>query len=161
MALEFVEGNILQFRKQAAPTAIVNPVNCVGVMGAGLAKKFKERYPMNFVMYRAACRYGDLEPGGTATYMVNKEFFIINVATKNHWKDKSTIEDVITGLENIVRIIDIKKLQSICIPALGCGLGGLDWEEVKPLFIKILKPIEHTCEIIVYQPWIGPTSYKP
>lgn len=112
---------------------LVNPVNCVGVMGAGLAAAFKAKFPGNFSAYKAACDEGDLRPGYMHVYHeYMKGVYIVNFPTKNHWKDKSKLGDICVGLENLGRLIVACDFKSIALPALGCGLGGLAWVVVKP-----------------------------
>lgn len=112
--------------------AIVNPVNCYGVSGAGLAKAFKERYPANQKHYEAACKNGTLKPGVVLSYKTERDFprFIINFPTKRHWTNKSQIVDIKDGLDALVNSVRTLELKSIGLPALGCGLGGLQWSEV-------------------------------
>ena len=111
---------------------LVNPVNCVGVMGAGLAKKFKLMFPENYIFYRK--NYRSLKPGKLLIYRGEKT--IINFPTKTHWREKSKIEYITTGLA------EVEKLETdefIFIPALGCGLGGLSWDKVRPEILKLKK----------------------
>jgi len=116
--------------------ALVNPVNCVGVMGKGLALQFKKKYPENFDCYKVACNIGDVKIGTMFSTRPNR--IIINFPTKLHWRDKSHIHDIRLGLNDLIKVIDCSNIKSIAIPALGCGLGGLDWEVVKPLIIEYM-----------------------
>lgn len=127
--------------------AIVNPVNCVGVMGAGLALQFKIKYPENFINYKKSCYNGNIKPGSLTLFSTGKEYpkYIINFPTKRHWSDKSRIDDINIGLETLNKIIDIKQIKSISIPHLGCGFGGLTLKDVYGLIIKNLK--NSNCEI--------------
>lgn len=125
-------GDILEFNVEAQ----VNPVNCVGVMGKGLALAFKQAYPKNFLLYQDASRSGEIKPGKmfiTRANTLTNPQYIINFPTKRHWKENTRIEDIKSGLLALAE--EVKKLQikSIGIPALGCGNGGLKWEEVEPL----------------------------
>lgn len=111
--------------------AIVNPVNCVGVMGGGLAKQFRDRYPEMLCEYNRICYEKRLKPGGTYVFFDEKtDTHIINVATKNHWKNPSQYSYIVDGLFNINFEIRKYRIRSICIPKIGCGLGGLDWNIV-------------------------------
>ena len=115
--------------------AIVNPVNCVGVMGKGLALQFKIKYPGNFKRYQRACELNKMQPGKmlvTENYDT-KRTLIINFPTKRHWRDSSKIEDIQTGLIDLTKIIKSLNIKSIAIPPIGCGLGGLDWNKVRDL----------------------------
>lgn len=125
---------------------IVNPVNCVGVMGKGLAKEFKTRYPAMFDRYKQECSLGVYKPGYCYLSHQPDNQWIANIPTKLHWKDPSKKEWVIQGIKNL--LTDMAKssgfyrkdsLQSVAIPRLGCGLGGLDWNEMRPLIIQELK----------------------
>lgn len=128
--ISHVSGNLLE-----APTeALVNTVNCVGVMGKGIALQFKQAFPDNFRDYAQACRKGEVRIGSMFVHRTNTMFhpnYIINFPTKQHWKSKSRIEDIELGLKDLVRVIKELGIQSIAIPPLGSGLGGLNWKEVK------------------------------
>ena len=142
----FTEGNILD----ADVEALVNPVNCVGVMGAGLALQFKRKFPANFTHYKLACKYEEVYLGSVLLhYNIRHPKWIINFPTKYHWKDKSSILSIQLGLNDLVRTIEKHQIQSIAIPKLGCGLGGLDWEVVKPLLIDALDDVKIDCRIFL------------
>lgn len=125
--LEHTTGDI--FKDDA--DAIVNPVNCVGIMGAGLALQFKRRYPGNFKAYARACKLGEVEPGRPFVYETGMRVprFIINFPTKQHWSERSTVAILDAGLDALVVIAKQFSLRSMAIPALGAGLGGLPWEK--------------------------------
>ena len=125
--LTYLKGNLLDTEAQA----LVNPVNCVGVMGAGLAKQFRLRYPKNFIEYQNYCQNGSLKPGGLFIYKEDGKV-IINFATKNHWKNNSEYEYIENGLLNLAKELKENPI-SVAIPKLGCGLGGLDWQCVQTL----------------------------
>ncbi len=122
---------------------LVNPVNCVGVSGAGLAKQFKEKFPKPTRYYEQLCKFEKMlaSPGGCVVY--DKYFEnpgIIYAFTKQHYKDKSTLEIVESCLKRIaVRTSNCAyDMATVAIPKLGCGCGGLKWEDVKPLYEKHL-----------------------
>ena len=117
---------------------LVNPVNLSGVMGAGLALRFKDLYPGNTGAYVRACGTGRLRLGRVHVYETGlpRPSFIINFPTKRHWLDPSRLEDIDAGLEALVSEVKWHHIQSIAVPALGCGLGGLEWDEVRPLIVK-------------------------
>jgi O-acetyl-ADP-ribose deacetylase (regulator of RNase III) len=144
-------GDILQENTEA----IINTVNCVGVMGRGIALQFKNRFPGNFKAYYFACKNNEVRPGHMFVHKIN-EFsnpkFIINFPTKRHWRDKSKIEDIESGLQSLVCLINQLNIQSIAIPPLGCGLGGLDWQQVKPKIEAALQSINKTVDIVIYEP---------
>jgi O-acetyl-ADP-ribose deacetylase (regulator of RNase III) len=132
--IEFKQGNLLKEEAES----LVNTVNCVGVMGKGIALQFKQAFPENFRQYEKACRAGEVRPGRMFTVHISNLFYpkyIINFPTKRHWKDKSKIEDIKSGLVALAKEVQQLSITSIAIPPLGCGNGGLDWAEVK-LLIK-------------------------
>ena len=108
---------------------IVNPVNCVGVSGAGLAKAFAKRYPVIQRLYVADCERGLLVPGGVRFYR-ERDRWIACVATKQHWRRPSRLEWVERGLSGLREGLEVRRIGSVAIPALGAGLGGLNWNDV-------------------------------
>lgn len=146
-----VKGNLL---KQEDVDAIVNTVNCVGVMGKGIALQFKKKWPDNFKAYASACKSKEVKLGQMFTFELGAlatPRFIVNFPTKDHWRSTSKIEDVESGLQSLVEHIARLDIRSIAIPPLGCGLGGLSWSEVKPLIVKYLGNIENL-EIRLFEP---------
>lgn len=129
--------------------ALVNPVNCVGVMGAGLAAQFRNRYPEMFWDYQEVCSLGLLKPGLIHSYDENNKL-IINFPTKDHWKDKSLIQYIDSGLETLIGYVQRNKVDSIAIPPLGCGLGGLDWKVVKPKIENAANKMN--IRVVIYEP---------
>lgn len=121
--------------------AIVNPVNIVGVMGAGFAAIIKKKYPSVFDSYLNACKNKSLKIGTCLTVKTDNQY-IINFPTKSHWKDPSKIEYIESGLEALKRHIIHYNISSIAIPALGSGLGGLNWLDVKNLINIKLKDLK-------------------
>ena len=119
---------------EADVEALVNTVNCVGFMGKGIALQFKRAFPDNFTAYERACKADDVEPGKMCVYetrrLVNPKY-IINFPTKRHWRGKSRIEDIESGLRALVSEVKRLGIQSIAVPPLGCGNGGLEWSTVK------------------------------
>ncbi len=148
--IEIVQGDIFANAAQA----LVNPVNCVGVMGAGLAKQFKEKFPDNFDYYRGACGSGLVFPGKmTVFHYGTLEYtnFIVNFPTKLHWRDASRMEYIESGLADLARIIEFYNITSIAIPALGCGLGGLKWPQVKATIYAAMDGLPNV-RILIYPP---------
>jgi len=133
--------------------ALVNPVNCVGVMGKGLAKEFKSRYPENFDVYRLTCNQGKVKIGKmlVVTPVEKGGTYIINFPTKLHWMRYSQIGYITMGLIDLVKVIGMFEIKSIAVPALGCGLGGLEWGNVRPLIEYKLGGLEGV-EVLVYEP---------
>ena len=125
-------GNLLR----ANTEAIVNTVNCVGVMGKGIALQFKQAFPANYEAYRRACDAGQVKLGEMFVYdtvsMINPRY-IINFPTKGHWKARSQLADIRRGLEDLKQVVCELKIKSIAVPPLGCGNGGLSWSDVEPL----------------------------
>jgi O-acetyl-ADP-ribose deacetylase (regulator of RNase III) len=126
MPVRFVNGNILRDNVDA----IVVPVNTVGVMGKGLALQVAKRYPSIVTVYRYALRTGRLKIG--TVYVVSHPLMILFPA-KRHWRNPSKLEYIQTGLKSMAKEIESWNLRSVAVPALGCGLGGLDWKIVHPL----------------------------
>lgn len=148
--MEYIKGNLLEAQSQA----LVNTVNTVGVMGKGIALQFKEAFPMNFKLYAAACKRKELQPGKLLVVKeptLQGEKIIINFPTKTEWFMKSKYEYVEGGLKELARVIDEYKIESIAIPPLGCGNGGLKWEKVKSMIDKYLGHLTHV-NIQVYEP---------
>jgi len=142
------------FKKLNNVEAIINTVNCMGVMGKGIALEFKKRYPENFRIYRSKCLNKELTIGNSFIYRIpNSEHtkFIINFPTKKHWRNPSKIEYIEAGLDDLINLIEEYDIKSIAMPALGCGNGNLDWNIVKPLIEKKLKPLEHI-NIFIFEP---------
>ena len=135
MSVQVVKGDLL---KQDDVDAIVNTVNCVGVMGKGIALQFKNKWPDNFKAYEAACKAKQVRPGKMFIFdcgAIVRPHFIVNFPTKDHWRGKSTMAFVRDGLVDLVAQIKRLNIRSIAIPPLGCGNGGLDWNEVRPLIV--------------------------
>jgi O-acetyl-ADP-ribose deacetylase (regulator of RNase III) len=129
--IELAHGNLLE----ANADALVNTVNCVGYMGKGIALQFKQAFPDNFKTYEAACRHGGVVPGRVLVHdygVLQHPRYIINFPTKNHWRAKSRIEDIESGLVALVQAVRDYDIRSIAVPPLGCGLGGLSWADVRP-----------------------------
>lgn len=148
--IEYKRGDILQENAEA----LINTVNCVGVMGRGIALQFKNAFPKNFKAYVAACKKKEVQPGRMFVYETEQAanpHYIINFPTKRHWRDKSHLEDIQAGLEALVDTIHKYNISSIAIPSLGSGLGGLQWETVKPLIESALKSLTDV-RIIIYEP---------
>src|SRR5258706_13997677 len=130
--MKFLIGNLLEADTQA----LVNTVNTVGVMGKGIALQFKEQFPVNFSIYENACKKGLVKTGEmlvTSEVSLEGEKIIINFPTKTEWYRKSQYGFIEEGLKDLVRVIKKYNIQSIGLPPLGCGHGGLKWEKVRPL----------------------------
>lgn len=148
--ITYRQGNLLE----AEVEAVVNTVNTVGVMGKGIALMFKERYPENYKIYADACKVGDVQLGKmfvTESGELTGPKFIINFPTKKHWRYPSKAEWIASGLEDLKKVIAEKKITSIALPPLGCGNGGLEWNQVKSLIEQAVDPLKDV-EFIVYEP---------
>jgi O-acetyl-ADP-ribose deacetylase (regulator of RNase III) len=129
--VEFVTGNLLE----ADVDALVNTVNTKGVMGKGIALQFRRAFPQNYAAYRTACEAGQVRLGKmfvVPTGRLARPRLIINFPTKGHWRARSRLVDVDAGLRDLVRVIEEYEIESVALPPLGCGLGGLDWADVRP-----------------------------
>jgi O-acetyl-ADP-ribose deacetylase (regulator of RNase III)/uncharacterized protein YwgA len=133
---------------------LVNTVNCVGIMGKGIAQKFKERYPDMFDDYLKRCTNKEVRLGEPYAYFDSSGIVIINFPTKNHWRSPSRLSDIEEGLDYFVTHYKEWGVKAIAFPPLGCGNGGLDWEEVGPLMFRKLNPLEIPIE--VYAPYGTP-----
>lgn len=148
--IEYKYGDLLEEEAEA----LVNTVNCVGVMGRGIALQFKKAFPENFKMYTQACKKNEIQPGKMfvfQTKQLTNPRYIINFPTKRHWRGKSHIEDIEVGLKALVDIIQQYNIRSIAIPPLGSGLGGLDWDVVKPCIQSVLQSLVDV-HVIIYEP---------
>ncbi len=171
--IRYTTGNILDDNSEA----LVNTVNCKGVMGRGVALEFKKRFPENFKAYAEACAQGELKPGKMFVFSYPKKCeqgevlpgqmalfgegerdesarnlnFIINFPTKNHWRNPSKIRYIEDGLDDLARVIHELGIRKIAMPALGCGHGGLEWRTVRECIEERLGGLENL-DVVVYEP---------
>ena len=172
--IKYKTGNIFAVDVEA----LVNAVNCVGVMGHGIALEFKKAFPQNFKAYANACGRKEVQPGRLFVFdlrtptparevscaklqqgqLFDSEAdregglrYIVNFPTKRHWRDKSRIEDIDSGLEALSQEIKERNIRSIALPALGCGLGGLDWVVVRERIESRLRELNGV-KIVVFEP---------
>ena len=141
--------------------ALVNAVNCVGVMGRGIALQFKRAFPDNFRAYSEACKRNEIRPGRMFVYETHQTAnprYIVNFPTKRHWSGNSRMEDVEAGLRNLVDVIWKRNIRSIALPALASGLGGLAWDEVRPRIEASLHSLDDLDEreIVIFEPHAAP-----
>ena len=153
MSIEYKTGDMFE----EATEAIVNTVNCVGVMGKGVALEFKRRWPENFRAYKRLCDARDLAPGQVFVFE-NKDIltpdrhrYLVNFPTKQHWRTQSRMEYIDSGLDDLVHWIRERGVKSVALPPLGCGNGGLDWSEVRPLIEQKLAPLADV-RFVVFAP---------
>ncbi|MFD1360057.1 type II toxin-antitoxin system antitoxin DNA ADP-ribosyl glycohydrolase DarG [Lentibacillus salinarum] len=147
--IHYKTGNLLEGQSEA----LVNTVNTVGVMGKGIALQFKQAFPDVFREYEKACRANRVVTGKVQvveTSCLVGPKYIINFPTKKHWKQKSKLNYVVEGLEDLVKVVREFGIKSIAIPPLGCGNGGLDWSEVRPLIEKTFQ--DEPINVHVYEP---------
>jgi O-acetyl-ADP-ribose deacetylase (regulator of RNase III) len=148
--IEYKTGDILTEDAEA----LVNTVNCVGIMGRGIALQFKNAFPENFKSYVAACKHDEVQPGRMFVFetgQLTNPRYIINFPTKRHWRGKSRVEDIDAGLAALVKEIRSRNIRSIAIPPLGTGLGGLDWSEVRPRIEAALREFSDV-KVVLFEP---------
>lgn len=152
MMITYTTGNIFESYAEC----LVNTVNCEGYMGKGIAYQFKLRYPQNNKDYIRVCKNKELYIGSIHSFYEDGKI-IVNFPTKDKWREKSKMSYIETGLDLLVEFIKNKSITSIAIPPLGCGNGGLDWDNVKHLIDSKLNVVDDICDVIVYEPFV---SYK-
>ena len=148
--ISFTQGNLLEAKVEA----VVNTVNTVGIMGKGIALMFKERFPANFDAYAHACKNDQVRIGKMFLSECEDLFgprWIINFPTKTDWRVKTQLSWIQEGMRDLVHVIKQKDIRSIAIPPLGCGNGGLDWRDVKPVIVAALEEVENL-DAIIYEP---------
>ncbi|MDA0813781.1 MAG: macro domain-containing protein [Verrucomicrobia bacterium] len=155
--IQYLTGDLLS----AEVEALVNTVNCVGVMGKGIALQFRQAWPDDYFKdYQRACKEGDIAPGKVQVWdagrLVNPRY-IVNFPTKRHWKGRSRIEDISTGLASLKAEIQNHGIRSIAIPPLGCGNGGLEWSVVRRLIDEHLSGLEDV-DVQVFEPAGAPSN---
>ncbi|BBB26813.1 macro domain-containing protein [Amphritea japonica] len=156
--IKYVKGDFFDYDADIR----VNTVNCVGVMGAGVALAFKKKYPTMFKVYEKQCKSGEIKPGVPSVWK-NDDMFaasteIVNFPTKNHWRKPSEYEYVESGLAWMQSYLADKKNVTVTLPALGCGHGGLDWDIVKNLIEKYLSTAPS--DILVFEPYSSKNAGK-
>lgn len=147
-------GNLLE----AEAEALVNTVNCVGVMGKGIALQFAKKFPEMLASYKQACKDEEVKPGAIHVYEREDMLlprFVLNFPTKRHWKGKSRMEDIAIGLDTLAKVIQQRNIKSIALPPLGCGNGGLEWSEVSALIHEKLGSLD---DVTI---WIFPPAGTP
>jgi O-acetyl-ADP-ribose deacetylase (regulator of RNase III) len=151
--ITYASGDLLQ----SDADAIINTVNCVGIMGKGIALQFKQAFPRNYEAYRRACEAGDVRLGKMFVFdtgsMISPRW-LINFPTKNHWKAKSRLEDIKAGLVDLRRVVDELGITSIAMPPLGCGNGGLDWRDVERVIRQAFE--DHPIDVRLFAPGAAP-----
>ena len=154
--IEYKTGDILTEDAEA----LVNTVNCVGVMGRGIALQFKRAFPENFKAYAAHCKRNEIQPGKMFIFETGEMIsprFIVNFPTKRHWRGKSRIEDIESGLGSLADEIRSRGIRSVAIPPLGSGLGGLNWSAVRSRMQEALSGLDGV-RIVIFEPGGGPAD---
>jgi len=152
--IEYKTGDIIGENAEA----LVNSVNCVGIMGRGIALQFKNAFPENFKAYQLACQRNELQPGTLLIFKTNQisnPKYIINFPTKRHWRGRSRISDIEAGLEALVREIRRLGIRSVAIPPLGSGLGGLEWSHVRPMIQAAVRNLDDNVRVTIFEPREG------
>lgn len=138
----------------------MNTVNCIGFMGKGIALQFRQAFPANFKAYEAACHAREVVPGRMFVFdqgrLINPRC-LVNFPTKRHWRGKSLIGDIRSGLKALIEDVRRLEVRSIAIPPLGCGLGGLDWREVRPLIEEAFSGLSDV-KVLLYEPAGAPDA---
>jgi O-acetyl-ADP-ribose deacetylase (regulator of RNase III) len=149
-------GNLIEEDAEA----LVNTVNCEGFMGKGIALQFKQAFPDNFKVYERACRVGEVVPGKMLVVptgsLVNPRY-IINFPTKRHWRENSRLKYIETGLQALIGEVRRLGIHSIAVPPLGCGLGGLDWRDVRPMIEQSFAAIQDV-RVTLFEPTGAPAA---
>lgn len=153
--ITYVQGNLFDSPAQV----LTNTINCVGVMGSGVALAFKKRHPDLFEDYKQRCARGEIKPDIPYLWE-NDRVQVLNFPTKRHWKDASQLDDIERGLKYLSTHYEKMGIYSLAMPALGCGAGGLRWADVQPLIEKYLSDIPDL-EVFVYPPKAQEISKDP
>ena len=144
------EGNLFD----CGADALVNPVNTQGVMGAGLAREFKTRYPSMFKAYATRCTQGDLRYGVVHVWLneAGRPRYILNVPTKEDWRNRSSLNGIRLSLAALARTVAELQIHSVAVPALGCGRGGADWGQVRPLIVNAFEAVPDEVMVFLFEP---------
>ena len=157
--IEFKTGDILAEDAEA----LVNTVNCVGIMGRGVALQFKQAFPENFKAYERACKLGEVEPGRMFVFdtgQLTHPRYIVNFPTKRHWRGRARIEDIDKGLDSLIAEIRLRGIRSVAIPPLGAGLGGLRWADVRSRIERAFLALPDV-RLIVFEPTSASEAARP
>jgi len=150
--VKFVTGDLFTY---PGLDAIAHGCNCAGVMGAGIAKEFKKRFPGNYEYYKAACTDGSFRPGIVLSYKAFNKY-ILNLATQDEFINPATLDVVKECLWQMLDVVNMSNacgysnIKTIGLPRIGAGLGGLDWDEVKQVILEL---DTEGLELIVFEEW--------
>jgi O-acetyl-ADP-ribose deacetylase (regulator of RNase III) len=145
--IEYTKGDILTSDCEA----VVNTVNCYGKMGRGLALAFKRQFPAMFLAYKRDCDDGKVKTGSMHVWKNPNGGWVINFPTKDHWRTPSLMEWIVAGLDDLVQVVKQKEIKSIAIPPLGCGLGGLQWYQVRAEIKRVHDQHWKDIRLVVYE----------
>ena len=145
--MKVLTGDMFESRAQT----LVNTVNCVGVMGKGIALEFKKRFPEMFEDYAKRCRKGEVKLGRPYLYRSSSGSWILNFPTKDHWRSVTRLKDIISGLEFLAQHYKEWDIKSLAVPPLGCGHGQLEWRIVGPTLYRYLERLDIPVEL--YAPY--------
>ncbi len=155
--IEPTRGNLLAANAQA----LVNTVNTEGVMGKGIALQFKNAYPQVFKDYAQACKAGQVRLGHMDVHDLGSigggARWVINFPTKGHWRSGSKLADIASGLNDLVATVKRLGIESIAIPPLGCGNGGLNWSDVRPLIDRAFADLP-AVKVLMFEPAGAPAA---
>lgn len=143
MPVEILVGDLFESQAQT----LVNAVNCVGVMGKGIALEFKKRFPEMYQDYVLRCKRKEVHLGHPYLYQATSFPWILNFPTKNHWRSESTLESITQGLEYLSSHYQGWGIASLAVPALGAGQGKLDWKVVSPILHQYLDAMNIPVEL--------------
>ena len=151
-----VNGNLLT----ADVDALVNTVNTVGVMGKGIAYQFRRAFPAMFDEYRQAAKAGEIHLGRMHIWRnegLTSPRYVINFPTKRHWKSPSRLADIESGLADLTKVLSNLDIRSVAVPPLGCGNGGLNWNDVEPIILKAFASLPNL-DVRLYLPAGAPSA---
>lgn len=140
-----IRGNIFESSCQT----LVNTVNCVGVMGRGIAFEYRHRFPEMYQVYATMCARGQLRPGLLHLWKAAESPWILNFPTKRHWKHPARMEYIEAGMSKFADSFQSRGITSIAFPELGTSLGGLRWRDVRESMYRHLKPLANL-EVEIY-----------
>lgn len=150
--IAYTKGNMFECNADC----LINTVNCEGFMGKGIAYQFKMRFPENNKSYVKVCKSGKLTVG-KVHYYIEEGITIVNFPTKNKWRENSKIEYITKGLDAFIELLPSLEVKKIAIPPLGCGNGGLIWNEVKEIIEKKIAHLSDNYDFVIFEPSV---SYK-
>lgn len=133
---------------------LVDPVDCTGAQGAGLALAFTRRFPVECSIFRADARRGAVTPGRVLLVTAAGPQSVLFFPTKRHWRDGARLDDIEAGLAEMERILARDRwVRSVALPGLGCGLGRLRWADVEPLVMASARRMSRRgVAVEVYEP---------